>query len=145
MVDRAMSPVVGKAMEATLVVLYVGLVTATLYGGAIPEYRTAAGEEVAERTVSSAATDIENAIPPEAVRAEINLVVALPTTIAGDRYRIYAEGDRLVLDHPNPEVSTGTPLVLPGRVLAVSGNWESGESARIHVTTVDGGLEVRLE
>lgn len=145
MADRATSPVVGKALEATLVVLYIGLVTATLYGGAVPDYRTAAGEEVAERTASNAATDVESAVPPETVAVETRADVELPATIAGETYRIHAEDGRLVLDHPNPDVSTAVPLVLPDRVVGVSESWESGESTRVRVSSIDGGVEVHLE
>lgn len=143
--DRAASPVVGKAMEATLVVLYVGLVTTVLYGGVVPDYRAAAGQEVAERTVSNAAAELEAAVPPEATAAEVRLDVRTPPTVAGETYRIYAEGGRLVLDHPDPGVSTSVPLVVPDRVVAVTGTWESGEPTRAAVETTDGGLEVRLE
>ena len=142
--DRAVAPVVGKALEAALVLLYVGLVTATLYGGVLPEYRAAAGQEVAERTAAGAAADVEDAVPPEAVAATVRVEVDLPPTIAGDAYRVRADGDRLVLEHPDPAVSTAVPLVLPDRVDAVSGTWESGSTTRIRVTTTDTGLEVRL-
>lgn len=145
MADRAMSPVVGKATEAALVVLYVGLVTTALYGGAVPEYRAAAGGEIAERTAAGAAVDVESAVPPEAVVVEIETEIELPATIAGEAYRIHGEEDRLVLEHPDPAVSTAIPLVLPERVVDVSGVWRSGEPAHAHVTTTDGGLEVRLQ
>ena len=81
--DRGMSSVVGKAMEATIVVLYVGLVAATLYGGAVAEYRGAAGAEVAERTLADAAADVEAAVPPTARAASVRLAVDLPAIIAG--------------------------------------------------------------
>lgn len=144
--DRAISPVIGKSMEATLAVLYIGLVTTALYGGAVPDYRAEAGGEVAERTLADAATDIEAAVPPEATDATATRDVELPATIAGEAYRIRADdaGDRLTLDHPNPEISGSVPLVLPERVVTVSGTWQSGEDARIVVRTVEGGLEVRL-
>lgn len=142
--DRAISPVIGKSMEATLVVLYLGLVTTALYGGAVPEYRAEAGSEVAERTLADAATDIEAAIPPEAEGVTVSRKVELPATIAGEAYRIRIDGNRLVLEHPNPAIDETAPLVLPERVVAVSGTWQSGETARIVVTTADAGLEVRL-
>lgn len=144
MADRATSPVVGKALEATIVVLYLGLVTATLYGGAVPEYRANAGGEVAERTAAHVASVIERAVPPAAVDAERRLEVDVPGTIAGDAYRVRVEGDRVVLDHPDPEVATTTPLVVSDRVVEVTGSWESGGSTSVRVATVDGGLEVRL-
>lgn len=143
--DRAMSPVVGKAMEATLVVLYLGLVTSALYGGAVPEYRNAAGSEVAERTLADAATDLESAIPPKATAATVRFERELPPTIAGAAYRIRAGPDELVLEHPDPEVATTTPLVLPARVVAVNGTWDGGDALVLRVETVDGGLEVHLE
>lgn len=143
--DRAVSPVVGKALEATLVVLYLGVVTASLYGGAVPEYRTAAGQEVAERTASNAAMEIQGAVPPVSVAGETRVGVDLPATIAGEAYRLSVEDGRLRLDHPNPAVSTSVPLVLSPRVVDVSGTWESGGTTHVRVTSTDEGLVVRLE
>lgn len=145
MADRAVSPVVGKALEATLVVLYLGLVTATLYGGAVPEYRTAAGAEVADRTASNAAIEIREAIPPATAAGETRVDVDAPATIAGETYEIRLEDGRLRLDHPSPAVSTSVPLVLPDRVVDASGTWQSGGSIRVWVTATDRGLVVRLE
>lgn len=145
MADRAMSPIVGKAMEATIVVLYLGLVTAVLYGGAVPEYRAAAGDEVAERTVASAAADVEGALPPTAVEADVRVRVSLPATIAGEAYRIRAASDRLVLEHPDPDVGAEAPLVLPARVDAVDGTWESGSESAVRIGSDGDSLEVHLE
>ena len=145
MADRAMTPVVGKAMEATLVVLYVGLVTAALYGGAVPEYRSSAGAEVAERALADAATDVERAVPPETRAATARVEVDLPPTIAGSAYRVRVDSGQLRLDHPDPGVAATAPLVLPARVDDVSGTWESGEETSVRVESTDGGLEVHLE
>lgn len=145
MADRAVSPIVGKAMEATIVVLYLGLVTAVLYGGAVPEYRATAGTEVADRTVAGAATDLQDAIPPATVDAEVRVRVSLPATIAGDAYHVRATSDRLVLEHPDPDVAGETALVLPERVAVVDGTWESGSENAVRVTTAGDSLEVRLE
>jgi hypothetical protein len=143
--DRAMSPVVGKATEAMLVVLYISLVATTFYGGAIPEYRASAGDEIADRTIASAAVDVESAVPPATTVATVRTDVDIPATIAGDAYRISAESNRLVLEHPNPSVEANAPLVLPERVVEVSGTWQSGESTSIRVTTIESGLAVSLE
>lgn len=142
---RAMSPAVGKAIEVTIVVLYVGLVGAVVYGGAVPAYQTAAGEEVAERTLADAATDIESAVPPEARDAEVSVDVELPGAIDGAAYRIAVIDRRLVLEHPNPAIATEVELVLSERVVEISGTWESGEKANVRVTTTDTGVEVYLE
>lgn len=142
--ERAMSPVVGKAMEAVIVVLYVGLVAAALYGGAVDGYRGAAGAEVAERTLADVSTDVESAIPPATADASVRIEVDIPPTIAGAAYRVRAGSDELVLEHPDPAVSTSAPLVLPERVVGVTGTWESGEDAEIRVESVEDGIEVRL-
>ena len=139
-----MSPVVSKALEATIVVLYIGLVTATLYGGVVPEYRAAAGDELAERTTAAAAADVERAVPPAVASAETRVDIVLPATIAGSSYRIHAADETLVLEHPNPGVAAKVPLVLPDSVTSVSGSWESGTRATIRVTRTDAGVEVRL-
>lgn len=140
-----MSPVVGKATEAMLVVLYISLVAITLYGGAIPEYRASAGGEIADRTVASAAVDVEAAVPPETAATTVRTQIEIPATIAGDAYRISAEPDRLVLEHPNPSVKADAPLVLPERVVEVSGTWESGDPTSLRITTTESGLAVFLE
>jgi hypothetical protein len=142
--SRGTSPVVGKAMEATLVVLYLGLVTTTLYGGAVPAYRATAGAEVADRTLANAATDVESAVPPDARAVTVRLDLDLPGTIAGHGYRIRPDGEALVLEHPDATVATRTPLVLPDRVIAVTGEWQGGDDTVIRVETVGNGLEVRL-
>jgi len=142
--DRAMSPVVGKAMEATLVVLYLGLLTTALYGGAVAEYRGTAGEEVAERTLADAATDVEAAVPPAATTATVRLEVDLPPTIAGAAYTVQARPDELVLEHPDPRISTTVPLVLPDRVVGVSGTWQSGGTATVRVESTGAETEVFL-
>ncbi len=141
---RALSPVVGKAMEATLVVLYLGLVTTTLYGGVVPEYRAAAGAEIADRTLANAAAEAESAVPPNTTDATVRVELDLPATVAGSGYTVRPDGDSLVLEHPDPSVATRTPLVLPDRVVAVTGEWQGGDDAVVRVVTVENGLEVRL-
>lgn len=141
--DRATSPVVGKALEAAIVVLYVSLLATVLYGGIVPEYRAAAGEEVAERTLATTSSEIQLAIPPEGVDGEVVVEIDLPETIAGASYRIDATTEELVLEHPHPDVGTTVPLVLPERVEDVSGTLAGGDG-RIRIVATEEGLEVEL-
>lgn len=141
---RAVSPVVGKALEASLVVLYLGLVTTTLYGGVVPEYRAAAGAEVGERTLAAAASEVERAVPPPARSVTVEVRVDLPRTIAGDRYAIRTDGAGLALDHPHPAVDGRARLSLPAHVVAVRGAWESTADPILRVRSVAGGVEVVL-
>ncbi len=142
---RAGSAVVGKALEAAIVVLYVGLLTSTLYAGAIPEYRTAAGQEVADRTLADANTDIRSAVPPNASRVNATVRFDLPATIRGEAYALRVDGRQLVLDHPDDAVGGRTPLALPGRVDSVDGRWESRGDAVVRVRGGADGVDVRLE
>ncbi|MFC7229709.1 hypothetical protein N0B31_20090 [Salinirubellus salinus] len=142
--DRAVSPVVGKALEAALVVLYLGLVTTTLYGGVVPDYRATAGAEVGDRTLAAAATELERAVPPPAESVVVEVRVDLPRTIAGDRYAVRADAEALVLDHPDPAVGGRTPLSLPDHVVGVRGAWESTADPVVSVRSVEAGVEVVL-
>lgn len=142
--ERATSPVVGKTLEAGIIVLFVGLLTTTLFGSVVPTYRTAAGQELAERTVVGAADRVEASVPPPAREVSVSRRVDLPRTIAGAAYRIRVEEWRLVLEHPDPDVGASTRLALPDRVATVEGEWESGGEPRIAVRTDDPGLVVVL-
>lgn len=146
---RAVSPVVGKALEAALVVLYLGLVTTTLYGGVVPDYRAAAGAEVGERTLSAAANEVERAVPPAARSVTVEVHVDLTRTIAGDRYAVRVERAdggvvALVLDHADPAVGGRARLSLPAHVVSVRGAWESTADPVLRVRSVAGGVEVVL-
>jgi len=142
--DRATSPVVGKALEAGLVVLFVGLLTSTLFGNVVPAYRAAAGQELAERTVAGAADRIEGSVPPDARDATVRRRVDLPDTIAGAAYRVRVDGRWLVLDHPDPRIEASTRFAFPDRVASVRGTWESGGEPTVTVRSADDGPVVVL-
>jgi hypothetical protein len=143
--DRAVSPVVGKTLELGLVVLFVGMLTATLYGGIVPDYRTTAGAEVGERTLVTAAERIETSIPPNATAVHSETTVDLPRTIRGAQYELRASNGTLVLDHPRPEVASRTRLALPESVVSISGTWRSGGDLVVVVDGTARGLAVELE
>lgn len=142
--ERATSAVVGKALEAALVVLYVGVLASALFGGAVPEYRSAAGAEVGERVLSEANQRIQQAVPANATTVEARTRVDLPETIRGQDYAIRVDGRSLALDHPDPAVERSTPLALPGTVATVEGNWTSHEPAVVAVERDRDDLRVRL-
>lgn len=142
-VDRGLTPVVGKSLELGLLVLYVALLATTLYAGVVPDYRTAAADEVSDRTLAHAGDAVERAVPPAATAVEREVKVDLPATIRGTNYRIRATNDTaLVLDHPNQRLTDRTRLSLPDRVVDVEGTWHGGGRT---VVTVRGGREVTVE
>lgn len=141
---RAAAPVVGKALEAAVLVLFVALLATTLFGGVLPDYRTAAGAEVADRTLAGAAERVERAVPrTEPVWIEREVRVGLPETIRGDRYGIRATGRALVIDHPSAGIGGRARLALPARV-RVTGEWSSTDDAVVRVSGGREGLVVRL-
>ena len=124
--DRAVVPMVGKALEAAIVVLFIGVMTTALYGGVVPDYRTAAAAEVDDRVLVAAANGVEGGVPPGAHRAHAETTVALPTAIRDANYRILADDGAVRLRHPHPAVEGSVPLSLPDRVDRVEGTWRSG-------------------
>ena len=142
--DRATSPVVGKALEAGLVVLYIGLLSATLYGHVVPGYRTAAGAEIGDRVLAETAQEVQQAVPPDAAAVAVRLRVDLPETIRGRGYTIVAENRTLALDHPDPAIDSRARLALPPSVESVRGSWRSGEPAAVTVRGSPSGLRVAL-
>lgn len=143
--SRAVTPVVGKVLEVALVVLFVGTMTAGLYGGLVPGYRTAAGAEIGDRTLATAAGGVERAVPPPATAATVTRRVALPRTVRGAPYRLVVEDRTLVLEHPHAGVGGRLRLSLPARVASVRGEWRSQQPAVVTVRTGPGGVAVRLE
>jgi len=143
--DRAISPVVEKTLAVGLVVLYVSLVTVTVYGGVLPDFRTAAGERVGERTLATASQRVQQAVPPNATATDARVRVDLPATIRGDGYTIRTDGEVLVLDHPDEGIGGRSRLAVPDHVARVEGRWDSGGRSVIVVRQGDDGLVVRLE
>lgn len=142
--DRGAVPAVGKVLEAGIVVLYVGLLTTSLFGGYVTDYRASAGDELADRTLATASHEVRNAVPPAATAARAHVRVDLPGTIRGESYRIEAEGESLVLDHPARGVGGRSRLALPDRVDSVSGSWHSQRPAAVRVEGTGDDLAVRL-
>ncbi len=144
---RAATPAVGKALEVALLVLLVALLTTTLFGGVLPTYRTAAGAELADRTLARSATTVERSAPVDAegyAAFERTRRVDLPDRIRGDRYavRTDAETGRLRLAHPHAGVGGAVRLALPNGT-TVTGSWRSSRPARVRATVV--GDDVRVE
>jgi len=143
--SRGLSTVVEKLLGLGIVVLYVGLLTTTLYGGVVPEYQSAVGSEVAERTLVQSAARIEDAVPPRARIVAAVVQVDLPATIDGAAYTVRTDGGSLVLDHPNPSIGGRVQPVLPSRVDSLNGSWESGERTVVRVSGGRGNVVVTLE
>ncbi|MFB6281949.1 MAG: hypothetical protein ABEH40_08020 [Haloferacaceae archaeon] len=142
--DRAAAPVVGKALEAAVLVVVTALLATTLFGGVLPDYRTATGAEVADRTLAGAADRIDRAVPdgdPRSVAVERR--VPVPDAIRGRRYEVRATGRALVLDHPAARIDERTRLALPPGVRA-TGAWSSEATAVVRVEGRGGELRVLL-
>lgn len=143
--NRAVTPVVEKVLAAGIVMLYIAGTTTVVFGGAVPAERNAVGSELAERTVTAAAEEIERAIPPDATGARVRKRVRLPPTIRGAGYRIRVENRTLVLDHPDSAIEARARLSLPPSVVRVAGDWQSGGRPVVVVRRTAGGLVVELQ
>lgn len=143
--NRGVSTVVEKLLSLSIVLLYITLLTTVLYGGTIPSYRGAVGAELGERTLSESTARIEQTVPPAGRSVTASRRVSLPATIDGATYEIRADGGRIVLDHPDPDIGGQTNPVLPSRVETLTGAWQSGGEMSITVSGSRGDLTVRLE
>lgn len=143
--DRGLTPVVSKTLAIGIVVLYIGMLTAVLYGGIVPGYRTAAGDKIEDRVLATAAERIQQSIPPQTWHVNARFRVELPPTIRGRAYSIRVSNRSLVLEHPHPSIGDSVPLALPRTVSRVEGEWQSHESLVIRIVSSDDGLVVMLE
>ncbi|MFC7204505.1 hypothetical protein ACFQJC_13340 [Haloferax namakaokahaiae] len=150
--SRAVVPVVGKALEAAIAVLFIGLLTTVLFAGVVPDHRAAVGDELADRTVATAADQIEvtASVPPAAVDVDHRARIDVPRSIQRDPYRLrYVEngtlgtgtnatGPVVVLDHPADRLERRIPLSLPESVNA-SGECNSASDCFVRASREDGG------
>lgn len=139
--DRGLSPVVGKTLELGIGVLLVALLTATLFGGIVPEYRSAVGDELGERTLVAGAERIEAAVPRgDPVALERTVTVRLPPTIRGDPYRVVVDGTEtaaLRLVHPDRSIGGRVRLAVPAAA-SLAGSWTSTSPSRIRISVAGG-------
>lgn len=143
--DRGVAPAVGKTLEIGIVVLFVGFLTSTLLAGVVPDYRTTAGAEVADRVLVSIGQEIERSIPPAANHVTARRTIGVPSTIAGSGYSLAVDGRTLVLDHPDPAVSESLRLSLPPRVDRIEGSAQSGAQIVVTIRSDSSGLIVELD
>lgn len=142
--SRAVTPVVEKTITMGIVVLFIGGMTTTMFGTAVPAYRDAVGTEMNERVLAKASEEVEHAVPPNATGVQSRRVVDLPATIRGTAYSIRVDGRSLVLDHPEIATTHRSRPALPPSVTRISGEWESGATTVVSVRSVPGGLAVEL-
>lgn len=142
--ERGTAPVVGKALEIGLLLVYIGLVAGGLYGGVVPDTRTTADQAIADRLIAASVDDIRAAIPRSGT-GEIRVSVTLPATIGGQQYTVVPRDGYLILHHPDPSIDAQASLLLPTRVTAVTGEWESAASNILRVNATREGVTVRLE
>lgn len=139
---RAATPAIGKTLEIGIGVLVVALLTSTLYGSVVPGYRTAAGDELADRSLSRAIAATEKVVPPESDAATATVELRLPATIRGATYEIHAVGRALELQHPHPGIGRSVSLAIPERVVSVTGTWRSTEP--FHATARSAGGKITI-
>lgn len=130
--NRGLTPVVEKTVAIGLVTLFVAGGLGTLFGGAVPDYRSQAGQEVGNRVLATAANEIERAAPASDGTVVVHRELSLPGTIDRAGYTLALANRTLSLDHPDPSIGGSIGLSLPETVTVQNG-------------TVDGGgLVVRL-
>lgn len=142
--DRALSAVVGKSLEAGIVVLYISTMVGVLYGGVVPEYQATTGEELGERVLAESVLEVQTAVPSDP-QATGTTQHQLPRTIDDEPYHIVAGNESLRLVQDGTAVSMELPLRLPLDVQRVEGEWRSSAPAVVRVERTSTGRVVSLE
>lgn len=142
--DRGVSAVVGKTLEAGIVVLYVSLLVGVLYGGVVPEYEATTGAELGERILGESVLEVQGAVPADP-DATATVEHELPRSIDNEPYRVVGNDDSLELVHEDDAVGGEVPLRLPADVVRVEGEWESTAPAIVRVERTAAGRVVHLE
>lgn len=135
--NRAVAPVVSKLLAAAIAVLYIAGTASLLLGGVVPEYRTATGEELSERTLAEAAATVERAAAGSESTTVAHVQADLPPTIRGASYRLVLRNGTLLLDHHDARLDTRTNLALPSGVDTVESSWKSGKTLVVRVSEGD--------
>ncbi|WP_044958942.1 DUF7266 family protein, partial [Halarchaeum acidiphilum] len=80
--DRGVTPVVAKTLGIGIVVLYVALVSPTLYGGIVPAAKADAASTLGARVLATSAVAIEDAVPSTPTGSvRVRATVPLPATM----------------------------------------------------------------
>lgn len=141
--NRGLTPVVSETLVIGLVLVYIGMVTAVLYGGVLPEYRTASGEELGDRVLATATERVQQGVTP-AYRLNARIRVELPETINNNMYSIRATNRTLVLDHPHPRIGGQARLALAASVWDIEGHWRSHTPLVIRVVGNRTGYRIMI-
>lgn len=142
--NRAVSPVVEKSLAVGLTLLFIAGMTSVLLSGVVPDYQTAAGGEMADRVLASAAGEIERAVPAVGGSVDVREEVALPATVRDSGYALELDGGTLRLDHPRDALDRSTTLSLPDSLSVETSRWDGGTLV-IRVTGPAGSRTLALE
>lgn len=142
--NRAVAPVVSKLLTAAIAVLYIAVTVSLLLGGVVPEYRTAAGEELAERTLAEAAATVERAAAGSEHTTVAHVRADIPPTIRDGSYRLVLRNGTLLLDHHDSALDRRVNLTLPSRVESVESSWDGGTTLVVRAAEGDTNRTVEL-
>lgn len=142
--DRGLTPVVSEALVIGLVLLYIGLLTALLYGSVIPAYQTTSGAEVGDRVLTTVTERVEQDVTPS-YRLDARSRIELPSTINDRAYSIRAINRTLVLEHPHPKIGGRTRPAQPESVSAIDGSWRSHTPLIIRTVGNETGYRITIE
>lgn len=131
--DRALSSVVEKTLAAGIALLYIAGVTGLLLGGIVPGYQATAGAELGERTLATAAGELERTVPQVDGDVRATTTVSLPTQIDNAGYRLVLADGTLTLKRAGSTRQRERVLALPAGVVTEESTWTSGSDLLIRV------------
>jgi hypothetical protein len=143
--DRALSSVVEKTLAAGIALLYIAGMTGLLLGGVVPGYQATAGAELGERTLATAAGEVERTVPQVDGDVESTTTVSLPTQIDDASYRLVLADGTLTLEQAASSLQQERALALPAGVTIEQSTWTSGSDLLIRVDGPANNRTVTIE
>ncbi|UPM43581.1 DUF7266 family protein [Halocatena salina] len=141
--DRGLTPVVSEALLIGLVLLYIGLVTAVLYGNVIPEYQTTSGAEMGDRILATATEHVQRGVFPS-YRLDARISIDLPETINNRAYSIRTANRTLILEHPHPEIGGHARPAVSESIRSIDGSWRSHTPLSVRVVGNETGYRITI-
>ncbi|RRJ29183.1 DUF7266 family protein [Halocatena pleomorpha] len=141
--NRGLTPVVSEVLLIGLVLLYIGLVTAVLYGSAIPEYQATSGAEMGDRVLATATEHVQQSVFPS-YRLDARSSIALPETINNQAYSLRTANRTLILEHPHPEIGGRARLAVPSSVHSIEGQWRSHTPLSVRAVGNETGYRITI-
>ncbi|WP_330631335.1 DUF7266 family protein [Halocatena halophila] len=141
MKNRGLTSPVSEALAIIILLGVMGILSALLYGDIVPSAETTATIEESDRVLDRIARRVGDT-PHTMGQVRAKIILSIPETIQGDRYRIYGENRSVVLSHPSLAIDRQRSL--PHFVTSSTGSWHGNGPLVIHIAGNRDGIAIEI-